>query len=243
MVTWQDYLHQSQTDKDACLILYDKGHYGLAAYCMQQALEKIAKAFLFKHGLHAIPLRTHSPLLFIEQILPFLARIEDKAKQHNIPFKRGQSADRHDSYIEQCIKVKQDLNNECFKRAIWKNSLNIALDAQEQMVFAKYPDFRDYYRFNLTEILDIGNDADKGKKFVDTINTESSTRNGAFYRTMAMYARMIVATFPHEEYGRYPIDLPVKGATMLTITLYNKHRTDLKEMIDVVMQEIPARKG
>lgn len=61
-------------------------------------------------------------------------------------------------------------------------------------------------------------------------------------RNTHSYARMIVAAYPHEEYDRHPMDVPFGETIETTTVLYDKHNKALKEMIDIVMNEISLHK-
>jgi hypothetical protein len=214
---------------------------------MQQAIEKITKTWIFLHNLSKIPLIGHSPLMFMDEVIAQRQLVREKAIKHGVDLHEGPLIGNQDRYIQQCKDIVKELesNNrgriKSIKIALWKNTLRIELDDADKQVFAKYPDFKSYYMFHMGGVIASTTDMSKGDKFDQDVNKSPDTAKLGVYNAVLTYGRMIVCAFPHEEYGRYPTDIPTKTGPQTSTKLYERHKDELKEMIDIVAKAIPTK--
>lgn len=250
MVTWKDYLKQSQSDMESCLLLYEKGHYGNSAYFMQQALEKRTKSFMIRHQLAgASPLKkTHLPMMIVQSILPSTQRLVQLASKYNIDFNHDLLV-RHDEYVRQAMEVMSILDSKrasqksYLKQVLWKKSLHIPLDSEEQSIMEKYPYFQHYYIMKLDGVIGSDSDPERGVDFVEESKLDPQIKDMGYYWTAGSYGPLIAATFPHEDIGRYPVDIRVGAKKELSTSLYVEYKDELKKLIDVVSEGIGMRQG
>ena len=56
-----------------------------------------------------------------------------------------------------------------------------------------------------------------------------------YYKTPAELGPTIAATFPHAELGRYPTDIMTTKGIKNSVDLYDEHKVELRELIDLVV--------
>jgi hypothetical protein len=242
MVGWKDYREQCRRDVDACLALYRDGNYGNSAYLLQQSVEKYAKMILFHGNIFSIPIMTHEPLSkFAKDILPIFGKIDALVKKYDLHTTPSTIVNLQQDYLRQCANILPQLKNSSVKIAIWKNSLGIVLDASEKAIFAQYQYFTSPNRFSLDRIIASGVGDVKEDQFMKEANSDHDIKRLRYYKMVAEIGRMIVTTFPHEDYGRYPTDIPTATGTKLSTDLYQQHKTELGNLIDIITSHIRSK--
>lgn len=173
MVDWEDFKKQSKSDIAACKLLYDTGDYGNAAYHLQQAVEKHAKAILL-HGNLMPKLKTHLPLSeFIGEFVRDLHYFSAIAIKYNIRvFELDASDSRTNQLLNETIIMMSALREgkKSFIDALWKNSLGIPLvDKQEEAVFQRCPKFSKYYKRKIIRVYGYDNVTARDKFMNDAV--------------------------------------------------------------------------
>lgn len=56
-----------------------------------------------------------------------------------------------------------------------------------------------------------------------------------YYKTPCRTCPTIAATFPHAEVGRYPTDINTTKGLKNSVDLYEEHKNELRELIDLVV--------
>jgi HEPN domain-containing protein len=119
------FINQSQSDIEACNLLYKAEDYGNAAYHLQQAVEKHVKYILLRGGL--MPRRrTHLPLSeFLEEFITGITDLRNIAEQHNVQIFDSDAEERTTQFLDQSRIIAEALaeRRPSFLSALWKNSL------------------------------------------------------------------------------------------------------------------------
>ena len=237
MVDWKDYYAKCKRDMKSSILLYNDGDYGNAAYHLQQSLEKYVKAVLYNTKV-AEDVHMHIPSAdFIGRLLPAYTEIDEIAKKHKAstsartPFSALQN-----QFLSQSEIIMKELKSKdhALKVALWKNSLGLELFDREKDLFRKYPLFINYGKLSLNRVVAFSTNTEAGDEFMKEVNTSPGTMGLAPYQHIAELGRMIAATLPHEDFGRYPREIPALEGTTNSEIFYQKQKTELWELIDTV---------
>jgi HEPN domain-containing protein len=231
LVEWQDFKKQSQSDIAACNLLYESGDYGNAAYHLQQAVEKHTKAILL-HGKLMPKRKTHLPLSeFLEEFVKGINDFETIAEKYKIEvFDSETSRQRRTQFLDESRKIMGALakGKTSFINALWKNSLGIPLlDRQEEAVFQLCPLFLKYYKLKIDMVYGYENGTAKQNLMNDPV-----IKRLDYYKPIVELGRMIAATFPHEDVGRYPTEIRTSKGVENSVDLYETHKGKLRKLID-----------
>ncbi len=117
-----------------------------------------------------------------------------------------------------------------FLSALWKNSLDIPLvDKQEEAVFQRCPIFRRRAKLKIIMLHGYENETDKHNFLNDPV-----MKRLHYYKPIVELGPTIAATFPHAEVGRYPTDMMTTKGLKNSVELYEEHKSELRELIDLV---------
>ncbi len=226
------FLKQSQTDIKACNLLYESGDYGNAAYHLQQAVEKHVKCILLAGGL--MPKRkTHLPLSeFLDEFVAGMADFKSIAEKYNVQIFDLNTEESTTQFLDQSRIIMEALaeGKASFLSALWKNSLNIPLvDKQEEAVFQQCPIFRRHAKLKITKMRGWVNETDKSN-----FDNDPVVKRLYYYKTPVELGPTIAATFPHAEVGRYPTDINTTRGGRNSVELYEEHKKEFRELIDLV---------
>jgi HEPN domain-containing protein len=232
VIDWEDFKKQSESDIAACKLLYYAGDYGNAAYHMQQAVEKHVKAILL-HGKLMPKHKTHLPLSesLIEEFIQGLDDFQAVAERYNVKvFEPEDSVNRTQQFLIENKAMMRALaeKRKSFKCALWKNSIGVPLiDSQEEAVFQQCSMFRKYYKLKMTIVLlSVGAGAKRN------LMKDPKIKKLDYYKPIVELGRMIAATFPHEEIGRYPTEIRTPKGVENSVELYKNHKDKLLKLIN-----------
>lgn len=90
----------------------------------------------------------------------------------------------------------------------------------------------------MKSIEDIDGNPRDVEEFVKGVNTDRELKQLYYYLGVAEMGRLLAATLPHEEIGRYPTEITVGNKTENSVELYRKHKDQLQELIDVVSKTL-----
>lgn len=248
MIDGKDFLEQRKADVADSRLLYNANDYGNAAYHLQQAVEKHTKAILLYGNLMKGG-KTHLPLSkFIDDLLPAFHNLEQMAKSHRGTIVENITPDSKTSQFltqGQVIIKKLAEKDKSFKMALWKNSLGVPLLKEEEEVFRQCPLFRKYYKFNLSKtLLFPGNTPDRDN-FWKHASSNQDMKKLYYYQPIVELGRMMAATFPHEDIGRYPTEIKITDGIENSTDLYKQHRDILKKLIETAegyLMKQPSKK-
>ena len=161
-MNWQDYSLQAQRDLKSCHLLYQNNDYGNSAYLLQQGLEKYIKAYLFRYDLFiGSPWKLgHLPLPTVWEI--FSQGVENKMEHSDKVTKelfRNMSA--LIEIIANFFDRISDKKDKRLKHGLWKHSLQMNLNSQEEGVLDNY---KKQMEIELTPLI-----SDVYKKFMDVL--------------------------------------------------------------------------
>jgi hypothetical protein len=172
----------------------------------------------------------------IEEFVKGLDDLQTIAEKYDVKvFEPDTSVDSRKQFLNESMimmralaEKKEKEKRKLFRIALWKNSLGISLlDSQEEAVFQQCPLFRKYYKLKMTYALLSVDDAAKHNLMNDP---EFNKLN--YYKPIVELGRMIAATFPHEEIGRYPTKINTSKGAKNSVDLYKNHKGDLLKLID-----------
>lgn len=246
MIGGKEFLEQSKVDVAACWLLYKAGDYGNAAYHLQQAVEKYTKACLL-YGNLLTGSKTHLPLSkFINELLPAFHSLDKIVKSHSgIIVKEVTQESRESQFLvqSQVMISKLAKKDQTCKKALWKNSLGIPLLIKEEEIFQQCPIFRKYYKVNLTKAMVFPGNTRASDNFWNQASTDPEMKKLYFYQPIAELGSMIAATFPHEDFGRYPTEIETTNGIENSADLYRQHTEELKKLIETAERYLkPSRK-
>jgi HEPN domain len=239
MVDWLDFKNQSHLDMAASKLLYNAGDYGNAAYHLQQAVEKHTKCILLAGGLMPKH-KTHLPLSeFLDEFISGINDFENIAQKYNVQVFDLDTKESTTQFLDQSRIIVKALTEgkgkASFLSALWKNSLGIPLvDDQEEAVFQRCPIFRRHSKLKITILRGWVNETDKSNFDNDPI-----IKRLYYYKTPVELGPTIAATLPHAEVGRYPTDINTTKGIRNSVELYEEHKIELRELIDLVVDTLP----
>lgn len=235
MVDWKDYRDQCKADLSAAKSLFAQNDYGNAAYHLQQAVEKYAKGTLFLGKIHPFPLYTHIPLEKIaDQLLPAFDKVDKIAKKYKVSVDHGDLAKIQRQYMRQCKRMMKRLKNKKVKIAVWKNSLGIPRSITEQRLLKPYHYFKDYHKFSLNRVVAFSKSDTEGDRFFKRVNADPEVKKLQYNKAVAELGRMMVATYPHEDIGRYPTTIWINKRKQNSAELYKQYKDNLWQLIETV---------
>jgi HEPN domain-containing protein len=233
MVDWKDFRKESQSDMAASNLLYQAGDYGNAAYDIQQAVEKHTKCILLAGGLMPKH-KTHLPLSeFLDEFISGINDFENIAQKYNVQVFDLDTEKSTTQFLDQSKIIIEALaeGKASFISALWKNSLNIPLvDRQEEAVFQECPIFRRHSKLKITKVRGWVNETD-----ISNFDNDPVMKRLRYYKTPVELGPTIAATFPHAEVGRYPTDIMTTKGFKNSVELYEEHKVELRELIDLVV--------
>jgi len=240
MIVWKSYRERSKSDLAASRRDYEAADYGNAAYHAQQAVEKYCKAILFKGSYFSDPIMSHIPMAkFAHELVPLFQKPFEIAKKHRMYF-GGPYEKKQAEYLHQCQKIMKILEQPTHptKIAIWKNSLGLPLEPNEERLFADFPHFLKCKWFNLEQTIAFTTDSEKASRFEEEAKRDPELKKWSRLMPVAQLGRIIVATFPHEDIGRYPTEIDTGGRKESSVELYKRQRQPLADLIDTVAESI-----
>lgn len=171
---------------------------------------------------------------FLEEFVTGMVNFKTIAARYNVHiFDSDDPHSRTTQFLDQSRIIMEALakRKPSFLSALWKNSLGIPLvDKQEEAVFEQCPIFRRHSKLKIIVPRGFESETDR-----DNFDNDPQVQRLSHYKTPVELGPTIAATFPHEEVGRYPTDIMTTRGWKNSVDLYEEHKKDLRELIDLVV--------
>ena len=224
---WLGFLDRGKADLEACKIVDAQ----LSAYLAQQAIEKHAKALILKCGINIKPDRMGH--FVVRGVIDELVNNQDELLCKIVKGKEL-SVQQLKAFWKAISNKLRILETEpTLKEIVFKDSLGISYDEEEeQKIIDKYG-----MNLDVPDDLDMLNILNKARHAISSKSRQVRKRRASFADSdeikyvaivsVTIVSLNIVALFPHETYGRYPIAVGDKWAAQV----YESRREKLEELI------------
>jgi len=231
---WEEWLLRGQKDLRVAKMMFEEKDYEHAAYMTQQALEKHVKAAWVMANMAQPKKLKHDIVGYILN-----KSIENFEEWEFVP--SGLSKHELKENLEMSKYIINEMKKDGEVRSMfWKVSLGIEVN--------KLPACLDEYESKIKKVVGDGKAGNKTNKVLRLVvkNAKKEASRYAKKRisgqkkmranvgiATALVAGLLVATFPHNAYGRYPYVI-CNGKEKKSAEIYVKRCKNLKNLIDCV---------
>ena len=231
--SWAEWLDYGKQDLEATKDAFEKKNYGHAAYCMQQALEKHIKSLWVAGGIEDPKKLGHDIVKY------FVCKIIDNLKEWEFG-KEGLSKKEFHESVQTADSIIKDIGrDDRLKGEFWMHSLGIDIGKPSECLKGYKAKINDCFQktSNTNGIVLV---AAKAKKQAhsyarDRVSDPAKIQSTAALATIRV-TDLILLTYPHETYGRYPSFVQYNGEKTSVTDLYAEYSGGLKTLIADVDQ-------
>lgn len=226
--SWSEWLEYGEEDLTVAKDMFEKKNYKHAAYCMQQALEKHVKSLWVAGGIKD-PKKLRHDIVghFVCQITKNLGKWEFG--------KKGLSKKELCKSMETAESIIKAVGrDDGLKGEFWMRSLGIDIGDPSDCLEYYESKIKDFFNKtnNTNGIILIAAKARKRAHSYakDRVSNPAKIPSAAAFATIGV-TDLILLTYPHETYGRYPSFVKHKGEEKRVSDLYAEYSGGLETLI------------
>ena len=226
--SWADWLEYGEQDLQTAKDEFEKQNYGHAAYCMQQALEKHVKSLWVAGGIEDPKKLGHDIVGY------FVRRIIDNLQEWEFG-KDGLSEKEFRASMQTADSIIKDIGrDDKLQGEFWMHSLGIKIGDPSDCLQGYESKIKDCLKQtgNTSGIVLV---AAKAKKQAHSFAKDGASDPAKIQSTAALatirVTDLILLTYPHETYGRYPSFVKHKGEEKSVSDLYAEYSGGLETLI------------
>ena len=227
--SWAEWLERGEKDLTVAKDEFEKQNYGHTGYCLQQAIEKHVKSLWVAGGIEDPKKLGHDIVgYFVRQIIDNLQEWEFG--------KEGLSKKEFRESMQTSKDIIDDIrSDDGLKGEFWMHSIGIKIDEPSECLKGYETNIKERFQktSNTNGIVLI---VAKAKKRAHSFARDGASDPAKIQSTAALatirVTGLILLTYPHETYGRYPSSVKHKGEEKSVSDLYAEYSGGLKTLMD-----------
>lgn len=225
--SWSEWLEYGEEDLTVAKDMFEKKNYKHAAYCMQQALEKHVKSLWVAGGIKDPKKLGH------DIVGNFVCRITKNLGKWEFDKKRlSQKEFCENMKITESI-IKDIRRHDEIKGDFWMYSLGIRTKLSKRLQDYESKIEACSKKTNNTNVIVLITTKAKSRAYSyakDGVSNPAKIPSVAAFATIGV-TDLILLTYPHETYGRYPSFVQYEGQKQRVSSLYAEYSGGLETLI------------